>query len=424
MGRLIISESEKKQILTLYGVRLNEQIKTQVQKSTTVADLGTEVKSWKSNVMFPAGYYNQTYVEKSEIPNQINEVVDFLNQNSSDPTYRSFVVSVEISSGESRIPNTDKESGLPSPKNRVDTGFLAQERSKTIVNYVTSLLKNTKVNVKPIINTPKIGETKWVDNTEFKFCPSTKLPNGDTQGYACLEKTFNPANGFSNWQSGKESKYKSIADKFKTEQFVSVSIMVNELRKPPKPSDPVLNAPCLTGMIIDIDYDEGGHECNAAVYEVYFKGNKDTTAGTLIVRNDGAKYASLNNDAKKAKELYKGDKELLSKVLAFDNNPKDQAGKRYNRFIISNEIVQKLKNEGSTEFDITLKCHNPLNLFNPMYGTKPKGLGCHTNVGKVKITNGNGQQYVHNNRTPNEKDKFQRMVTIDSCGKKIIKMSY
>ena len=109
MGRIIISESEKKRILTLYGVRLNEQTQGQQpqgqktqgqqpqgQKPTTVADLGTTVKSWNSNVTFPAGYYNKTYVEKSEIPNQIKEVIAFLNQPITDPTYRSFVVSVEI----------------------------------------------------------------------------------------------------------------------------------------------------------------------------------------------------------------------------------------------------------------------------------------------------------------------------------------
>jgi len=407
---MIISESDKKHILTLYGVRLSEQTKE------PITDKGKTVLKFNTNVTFPAGFYNQSYLENSEISAKIQGVIDFLNKNNTDPTYRSFIVNLVISSGESRIPNTDKENGNV----KVDPGFLAEQRSNTIVNYVTSLLKG-KVDVKPTINPPKIGETPWVTQS---FCPQNKLSKNDTQGYACTGSNFNPGDGSVNWQSGKNSTYKDIFEQYKTEQFVSVSIMVNELRKPPKPSDPVLNAPCLTGMILDIDYDEGGHECNAAVYEVYFKGNKDTTAGTLIVRNDGAKYASLNNDAKKAKELYKGDKELLSKVLAFDNNPKDQAGKRYNRFIISNEIVQKLKNEGSTEFDIILKCHNPLNLFNPMYGTKPKGLGCHTNVGKVKITNGNGQQYVHNNRTPNEKDKFQRMVTIDSCGKKIIKMSY
>ncbi len=444
MGRIIISESEKKRILTLYGVRLNEQTQGQQtqgqqpqgQKPTTVADLGTTVKSWNSNVTFDAGYYNKSYVERSEIPNQIKEVIAFLNQPITDPTYRSFVVSVEISSGESKIPNTDKEAGLPPPKNRVDIGFLAQQRSNTIVEYVTSLLKDTKVGVKPIINTPKIGETEWVGQ---KFCPSNKLPSSDTQGYACLEKTFNPGNGILNWQSGKESEYKSIAEKFRTEQFVSVSIKVNELRKPPQPSLPKIDPPCLTNLEINVDYPKkAGHECNYSLYQVYFKGDKDTSPhGILLKRDDGKDYASLNNNAKGAKERY--DKDLYKQIIAYDNNPDDQAGPRFNKFIITSEIVEELKKQGSTTFDIILKCHNPLNLKNSNgYGKKPirpkivngvevndpepvggVGFGCHTDVGDIRIVNGKGQQIIHKGTTattPNEKNEYKNFVTIDSCG--------
>jgi hypothetical protein len=430
MKRMIISESEKKHILKLYGVPLNEQQTpktTQKPTETQEEEVTTKtVMNINTNVTFPAGFYNQSYLENSEITTKIQEVIEYLAKNNVAPTTQTYVVNLVISSGESRIPNTDKENGNV----KVDPGFLAQQRSNTIVNYVSSLLKG-KVDVKPTINPPKIGETKWV---EQPFCPANRLSKTDTQGYACTANNFNTGDGSVNWSNGKNTTYKDIFDQYKKEQFVSVSIVVNQILRTPPVSMPVVDPGCLTGMIIELNYTNLAidHVCNSSVYELYIKGNKGQPL--QLFRNDGASYASLNNNRegidssiKHMKEMEKKSNidhakniEIANKLIPYDNNPKDNGGVRYNKFEVGKDIVSKLVAEKSSKFSIIAKCINPA-----QYKDKLWGMGCHKGAGDIVITTGvgskNGKTETHKYvaSTPTGENKSATLITVDSCGKQV-----
>ncbi len=407
MKRLIISELEKKIILEKYGI-LNEQTQPVTQPQSNVEDESKIVLNVDKNVTFPAGYYNQSYLENSEIQTEINKVIDFLDKNKNTSTTQTYIVSLTIESGESQIPNTDNENG----RVKVEPGFLANERGKSIVNFVKTLLGN-RVQVEPTIVPPKIGKTEWVGQV---FCPKNKLTAGDTQGYVCLNSNFRPAPNVVNWQNGKKNQYKDLLTKYIEEQYVRVNIIVKQvIKKPvvtltPTNRDTDVKPECLKGMTIQLNYTDLSkqHVCNSAIYEVYLRGNNGETF--LLTRDDGAKYASLNNNAKKLKQSK--NKDLLDKLLPYDNDPDKNGGRRYNNFIVTDEMVSEFVKKGSNKFTVIAKCLNPMNL------TDWNG-GCHKGVGNIEIVTGLGEKFSYLSQTPDGRDKSKELVTVNSCGKKV-----
>lgn len=381
--KILISEIEKRDILRQYSILTEE--------APPITQLNID-----KNVNFPSGYYNQKYLIKDLTP-ELTKIKDYLTAGSG----KTFMVSVSISSGESQIPNSDNEK---KPPVRVEPLVLSTNRMGTIKNYITTQLE-TFVDSKLLISipnfnvaTPVVGKTAWIGQP---FCPKNLIPANDTQGYVCGKSTFNPGKDASgkqivNWASGKNTIYKTVYDSYLSEQFVNVKIALKELTGIKK---------CLDNMTIDVNYIGTHHTCNSAIYEIYIKGNLSKLVPTLLTRNDGKKYASLNNDYNS--QFMKTNPELGN----YDNEPNKRGGNRYNKFIVTPEIATNLIIDGSTSFIISAKCKNP-------YGNKEHGGGCHKGVGDIIITNGNGVSFKYQSETPVGNDELKTLVPIDACGKK------
>jgi hypothetical protein len=386
--RLLISEIEKRDILRQYNL-LTEDV---VPISAINID---------KNVNFAGGYYSEPYLLKDLGP-EIEKIKNYLTAGNG----KLFLVNVQISSGESRIPNTDNEKR---PSVHVEPLVLATNRNKTITTYIKNQLQSF-VDSKLLVNIPTfrflpsvIGGTEWIGQP---FCPKSLIPADDKQGYICTKSSFKPGNGADgkpivNWVNGKNMVYKPILDTYLKEQFVNVKISLKELTEMKK---------CLDNMSIDVNYVGTTHTCNSAIYKIYIKGNLNKNS-TLLLRNDGKNYASLNN------EFSSPIMKEIPKLGEYDNNPKSVGGNRYNRFIITPEIATTLISDGSTSFIISVQCINPEN-----NKDKRWGVGCHEGAGDVIVTNGNGIKIPYKDvKTPTGKDQTITLLPINACGEKLVK---
>jgi len=395
MGRLLISEEEKNYIKSLYNLTILKE-QTEPPTPTSSDELTIEKK-----IDFPAGYYNVSYLEP--LKPELDKIKNFLSSNPNT----SYVVSLNIKSGESKIPNTDNESPAKEP---LPQGELSKRRSETITNYVSDYWGSVGITNSNLIPGPVdavIGETEWVGQ---EFCPSNSLKSSDEIGRECLNRNFNPKNGKPNWFNGKDNLYKEIKSKYDTEQFVYITIRVVK--------EQTSLEPCLDGMEIQVNYVKpGGHFCNSSVYEIYINGN-------LLNRDeDGRPYASLNNGI--SNDEFNGGKDRLGRKKVFTpsdieyydnsitwNGKANKGGDRFNTFTISTELAKRLSSTGENVFEISAICRNPTN-------QKAFKGGCHTDVGKINIINGLGVTEEYTISTPNKRDETKLLVTIDACGKKI-----
>ena len=383
--RLLISEIEKRDILRQYNLLTEDVI--------PVSSLNID-----KNVNFAGGTYSEPYLLKDLAP-EMQRIKDYLTSSSG----KSFIVSVQISSGESQIPNTDNEK---KPSVRVEPLFLATNRNNVIQTYIKNQLQpfvDSKLLVEiPTfkVEDPVVGKTAWIGQP---FCPKSLIPSDDKQGYICAGSSFKPGNGTDgkpifNWVNGKNTVYKTILDSYNKEQFVNVKIVLKELTVMKK---------CLDNMTIDVNYVGTDHKCNSAIYEMYIKGNLNRT-DTLLLRNDGKTYASINNNFTSPFIT------ATPKLGDYDNDPKAVGGNRYNRFIVTSEIASSLISDGSSEFIISAKCKNPYN--NPDHSG-----GCHDGVGNILVTNGNGVKFPYTLTTPKGKDEVKSLPAINACGEKLVK---
>lgn len=426
MKNFIISELEKKTILKKYGI-LNEENKPVSTKVITQEPQngGVEVMRVDKNVTFPAGYYNETYLEQSDIALEIQKIIDFLEKSKSLKNTSTYLVNLIIQSGESQIPNTDKEQN----GKRVDPGFLATQRSNTIVNYVKKLIAPYVGNVlpkdvEPTVSTPKIGETKWIGQP---FCPQKKIPADDVQGYVCTGSNFKPGPNIQNWYYGKNKEYKTIFEEYRKEQYIRVIITVNQITMSTPTPTPTETQPggedktCLLNMQLWLNYDTQGHTCNSAVYELKLIGDK---GGEILLKRasksksgamDGGDvpYASLNNNGNESRLKFKNGENV--KLKSYDNEDPDSqsynnGGHRYNMFLIPNDVKTTLNN--STVFTLMATCINPTE-----HKAKEKwGQNCHTAVGIIKIIPGNGQESIYGISTPSKRNKTTELLRFDECG--------
>jgi hypothetical protein len=131
--------------------------------------------------------------------------------------------------------------------------------------------------------------------------------------------------------------------------------------------------------------------------------NKYTMINNILLnRNDGQPFASLNNSSSQQQEL-----------LPYDNNPKNDAGKRYNKFIITPEIANKLLAGSSSKFVITATCWNPTGVVHNTYGRN-----CHKGVGDIIITNGQGERFQYDASTPEKENETKTLLAMNACGSK------
>jgi hypothetical protein len=342
----------------------------------------------------------------------MNKIKDFLNK----ATGKVYLVAVQISSGESQIPNTDREDG----SKQVKPGYLSEKRSKTIQDYVTKTLAsfgNKLISVPSFdVIAPKIGATTWLGQP---FCPKGSETANDPEARSCAGTSFkvpNASAGTLNYIAGRETTYKAIADKYKSEQFMKVKMKLMDVANVQK---------CLTNMKIQVNYTDTskGHTCNSAVYTISLN-------GVALKRDDGKDYASLNNGNDKYDNnpgtcaqlnRIKGKPETGKPVmLNASKSGKDAACARYNQFTVKSDIIGQvlaksafnMTTAGVPKINIQATC-----LMDDFYDEpNNKWGGCHTGVGDIVVTNGNNQTFNYNGSTPRNLNQTTTLATIDPCG--------
>ena len=342
---------------------------------------------------------------------------------------------ITITSSESQVTNADNEKGDGIDRTnefRKIPGSLAKARAEALQKYVNTFLdkkytENPSLDPKskPTIEFGEIdrqGKEPW----ERFFTPDPKNPNNLIQtenpkviadnDKALKEYNANPANA--------DNKISRTADlpKYKNDQYTRITVEV-------------INKDCLSkNLVLDVMYIGTAHHCDSAIYQM-------RANGQLLLRDDGANYASLNNglskssvfgsgypkakiaapfnntatgyndyvrltpdrtqwtkvDLKRFKYFQKGEVFPLNDI-APPTVSNFEGSHRYNRFILTSSKLKELtagKEEKIIEF--TMECYRP-----PEMGVKPTGYvdpqwgwnNCHKGVGafklyKVKVENNN-----------------------------------
>ena len=305
--RLIISESEKKDILKQYNI-LNLLKEAEIKAGESI----------QTTITFNGGKYLQTSGNFTDLTNNITAIKDFCNK-----VPNGKIVEVVVEAGESQIPNTDNEAG----GTKVEVGYLSKKRYATIKAFLQKKFdewktsdKNFKKPQKFVETEPVIGSTPWLDNKDG-FCPSSvvkALDPTDTQGYACKAATFNPGNGKENWTKGKDTTYVTTRDQFRSEQFVRVTFRLGTPSNTVTSMKPKLE--CLSGMVIEYNYDSEVEKSNngtASNVHCCSRGFfKISANGIKLNRIDGNETANINNHPN----------EIEKQKIQKDTRPQNQAG--------------------------------------------------------------------------------------------------
>lgn len=308
---------------------------------------------------------------KDQIDKALNEIRNFVKQNRGD------IIEVTINASESYIPNYDTE---VSPKKPLNPGDLSKFRSESIEKYLNT-------NAKDILSSIQIKKISGANGPEW-----------------------DPKKG------------KSVYQPY---QYVKLTIKVISKVRP----EPVQ---CLTNMEINFNYTDlsQGHRCNNATYQLYFTNSSVTqpTDKDLLIRIDGKNYASLDNFG----SVY-DNKPGTCRIEK--NNEKsayeDESCKRYNKFIITSEIIERIGGSNLTpdsKFKIWAKCVGTTKS-HPTFGTgchydlpyynekkEESGIGEKRGIGEFTITSGMGNITNSKVYTPVEKDKISLLLEIEPCG--------
>ena len=290
-------------------------------------------------------------VEKTLNP-ELQKIKNFLIKN---PT--GFVVNVNLAAGESQIPNVDREQN----GKKVKPGHLSTNRMNTIKTYIQNVFNSwvkegiikDKINFN--VSPPKIGDTKWVGQS---FCPENER-GSDPEGYKCGSAYRRSPN------------YKTLKEKYTSEQFLSVAINVDKIKEEVKSKTVNEDNPeCLEGL--EIIFGVPSHECNNAEYFVFAN-------QTLLTNTQGGNTANLNNAAtvldnikiRKGVKIHPyllnpgfGDPNLKNGIKKYGGGG-DIKGVRRDKFIVTPEQSKQIFSQNKGKVSIwavctTGKCHKDL----------------------------------------------------------------
>ena len=345
--RLIITEEERKEIKTLYGL-IREQEAAQKNPELTLDLSGT----------FGSGKYKLP--EKADrVDDLINKIREFKKQNAGS------VIEISVNSGESQVPNYDREKYPSTGNDKVDftnekklpVGAIAKYRAAALKSYIEKVAPDLLKDSKLVINEPVIGPTKW-----------------------------NPDGGD-----------KAKDDKFTKEQFANFKIKVIG-KKTGTDEIPSKETPgCATGLRIKIWVPK--HQCNNAEFFIVLN-------NTVLYNVDGGYTANLNN-ADTTKTI--ADTELVPQLLnpAYGYISKkygaqktgDLGGSRLDEFIVTPEQSKNIVASGKGYIYIW------------MIGTTKE---IHKDIPRVSITKNNQEVY---NGAP--KVASGLLLVLDACGNKV-----
>jgi hypothetical protein len=275
--KLIITEDDRRHILSLYGILKEEEGEAQTQQSTSSL-------KFDKTINFAPGYYRTkgpvttkagtTYdwdVDET-LKYDLEKVKQFLKNNPSG-----YIVEVNLYSGESQIPNNDNEKG----GGRINQNELNASRLNTLKTYIQPIFDSwktegiTQTDFK-INEFKEIGKTPWVG---APFCPEN-TPDPRTCSTTYYNKVI-----------AKDPTALEYKTKYDAEQYFRVIIEVKKVDdpKPPElPSEPgdTVSEGCATGLEVVIYVKS--HNCQNAEYLVYAN-------NTLLTNLSGGFTANLNN---------------------------------------------------------------------------------------------------------------------------------
>ena len=274
--KLLITEDDKKHILSLYGLIKEEP--------DPISETSTSAFKIDKTINFAPGYYRHKgpvttktgaiydWDVDNELKGELQKIREFLKNN---PT--GYVVEANLYSGESKIPNNDNELG----GTQVKENYLNKARLNSLKSYLNPIFELWKT--EGITKTDfKINEYMSGGTTNWKgtpFCPA------NTTNERSCTTTY-----FAQLKAGNQTA-KDYKTKYDAEQYFRVIIEVKKVDdpKPPElPSDPgdTVSEGCATGLEVVIYVKT--HNCQNAEYLVYAN-------NTLLTNLSGGFTANLNN---------------------------------------------------------------------------------------------------------------------------------
>ena len=390
--KFLITEDDRKHILSLYGLLKEEEGETQTQQSTSAL-------KFDKTINFAPGYYRTkgpvttkagtTYnwdVDQT-LKTDLEKIKEFLKNN---PT--GYIVEVNLYSGESQIPNNDNEQGGV----KVNPGDLNTSRLNSLKTYIEPIFQSwkqegiTQTDFK-INEYKEIGKTPWVGNP---FCPAN---TADPR--TCSTTYYNKVKA----NDKVALEYKT---KYDAEQYFRVNIEVKKketpvgttTENPTTTTTTVVTENCATGLKIRVDVES--HECNNAEFFVFLN-------DTLLYNVDGGYTANGNNadsyiDADdgsiiRPKRLNPGYGYLGTTKYGTNG---DVGNKRYDEFIVTPEQSKKI---------IEQSTNNKINVWYMC----TLSTGCHLDTPTVTIFKDKTQIYKGKPMSDSS-----LLVTLDKCGNK------
>jgi len=340
---------------------LEQDGKTQVQIGTERVKVGEKTTTSEKtfaldNKTYPAGIYSTSKLDqasKAALDAKLQEIANFCAQN------KASVVEIQIEVGESAVTNYDREK-FPSTGNatadytdekRLAPGKLAELRGQKLQEYLTQYFAGLVTN-KVLTNAPQI--------------PAFKT-NAGKQKHT--------------YTKGKD---KAADPKYLEDQYIKFTVKVLTT----KTEDIIEERPifdCLVDLVIDVSYYSkrsadfpcrGGHQCDAAKFDLYLNSTKLGTA-------------NLNNKA--------------------------DGGDRLAQFKVTNDMVKSIVNDPN--FKAKEGKAKTLVLWTQCL---MQSGDCHTSVQEVKIVDPEGKTIYHKCVAPQAdrgNTKKSILSVLDTCGK-------
>ena len=345
--RLIITEEERKEIKTLYGL-IREQEAAQKNPELTLDLSGT----------FGSGKYKLP--EKADrVDDLINKIREFKKQNAGS------VIEISVNSGESQVPNYDREKYPSTGNDKVDftnekklpVGAIAKYRAAALKSYIEKVAPDLLKDSKLVISEPVIGGTKW-----------------------------NPEGGD-----------KAKDEKFTKEQFANFKIKVIGKKNEDSTLPGGGSSGCATGLRIKVWVPK--HQCNNAEFFIMLN-------NTVLYNIDGGYTANLNNaDTTKTIGGTKLVPQLLNPAYGYISQKygtqKDGnlGGSRIEEFVVTPEQSKTITQSGKGYIYIW------------MIGTTKE---IHKDIPRVSITKNNQEVYQGAPKVASG-----LLLVLDACGNKV-----
>ena len=399
--KLLISEEEKRNILSLYGlIKEADQPVTQETQSS-----GLKIDK---TINFAPGYYRNKgpVTTKAKITYNwdvdtalnadLQKIKEFLKKN---PT--GYVVEVNLYSGESKIPNNDNEKG----GTPVNPGYLSTARMNSLKEYLNPIFESwksegiTKTDFK-INEIPQPGKTEWKGTP---FCPANVADER-----TCTTTYYNKV-------AAKDPVALEYKAKYDAEQNFRVIIEVKKVETPPTTGvtptvtgttsttgTTEITEDCATGLKIRVDV--ARHRCNNAEFFVYLN-------NTLLYNVDGGFTANGNN----ADTYIYSDS--VKKIKAKRLNPGygkigttkygrlgDLEGERYDEFIVTPEQSKEIiKQSDNGKINVWYMC--------------TLSTGCHLDTPTVRIYKNDLPIYEGQPMSDSA-----LLITLDGCGNEVLEV--